>query len=315
LNLNIDPSLLPALVAFECVARHSSFSRAAEEMGLSASALSQSIRSLERRLDVRLLSRTTRRVGLTEEGAKMLERVRAGLAQLSAALDEIEDRAGHPAGTVRVTLPRMAFFRFFLPRLASFKARYPDVEVEFQLDDHLVDLVDGGFDIGVRMGEKVAADMIALPIGPPMRLITVASPAYFERHPAPVTPEDLSSGHECSRYRYASSGRISPWMFQRDGDPIEVNVSGQVILNDVAAEIAVAREGIALAQTIESLVLEDVARGHLLSVLDGYSVSLGGLYMYFPTRAQMPPRLRAFIDHFKDHPPLPTVPSSTDTML
>jgi DNA-binding transcriptional LysR family regulator len=302
LNLNIDPSLLPALVAFECVARHSSFSRAAEEMGLSASALSQSIRSLERRLDVRLLSRTTRRVGLTEEGGNMLDRVRAGLAHLSAALDEIEDRAGHPAGTVRITLPRMAFFRYFLPRLASFKARYPDVEVEFQLDDHLVDLVDGGFDIGVRMGEKLAADMIALPMGPPVRLITVAAPAYFDRHPVPRAPEDLSTGHECSRYRFASSGRISPWMFQREGDPIEVNVSGQVIVNDISAENAVAREGIAMVQTIESLVTEDLESGRLQRVLDSYSVSLGCLYLYFPSRAQMPPRLRAFIDHFKDDP-------------
>jgi len=299
-SLNIDPSLLPSLVAFECVARHSSFSRAAEEMGLSASALSQSIRALERRLDVRLLSRTTRRVGLTEEGAAMLERVRAGLNHLSAALDEIEDRAGHPVGTVRVTLPRMAFFRYFLPRLTSFKTRYPDVELEFQLDDHLVDLVDGGFDIGVRMGEKVAADMIALPIGDPVRLITVASPEYFLHHPVPLDPEQLSTGHECSRYRYASSGRISPWMFQRDGNPIEVNVAGQVIVNDISAEIAVAREGIAMIQTIESLVREDVADGRLISVLTEYAVSLGSLYLYFPSRAQMPPRLRAFIDHFKE---------------
>jgi DNA-binding transcriptional LysR family regulator len=300
LNLNIDPSLLPSLVAFECVARHSSFSRAAEEMGLSASALSQSVRTLERRLDVRLLSRTTRRVGLTEEGAAMLERVRAGLGHLSAALDEVEDRAGHPVGTVRVTLPRMAFFRYFLPRLPAFTNRYPDVEIEFQLDDHLVDLVDGGFDVGVRMGEKVAADMIAIPIGDPVRLITVASPEYFRRHPVPLAPEQLSTGHECSRYRYASSGRISPWMFQRDGDPIEVNVSGQVILNDLSAEIEVAREGIAMIQTIESLVLDEISAGRLIPVLGPYSVSLGSLYLYFPSRAQMPPRLRAFIDHFKD---------------
>ena len=230
----------------------------------------------------------------------MLERVRNGLGLLSAALGEIEDRAAHPVGTVRVTLPRMAFFRHFLPRLAAFKTAYPEIEVEFQLDDHLVDLVDGGFDIGVRMGEKVAADMIALPLGPPMRLITVASPAYFKVHPVPTAPEHLSYGHECSRYRYASSGRISPWMFQRAGDPIEVNVSGRVIVNDLSAEIAVAREGIAMIQTIESLVLEDISVGRLLPVLASYSVSLGSLYLYFPSRAQMPPRLRAFIDHFKD---------------
>jgi DNA-binding transcriptional LysR family regulator len=299
LNFKLDPTLLPALVAFECVARHASFSRAAEEMDLSASALSQSIRNLERRLDVRLLSRTTRRVGLTEEGASMLERVRSGLSHLSAAIDAAEDRAGHPAGTVRVTLPRMAFFRHFLPRLAAFNARYPDVEIEFGLDDHLIDLVDQGFDVGVRMGEKIDADMVALPIGAPMRLVTVATPAYFARCPPPLSPDDLGR-HECSRYRFASSGRVSPWYFQRDGEPLEVNVDGHLIVNDVAAEIAAAHEGLVLVQTLESLVEEDIRSGRLQTVLDAHAVSLGGMYLYFPSRAQMPPRLRAFIDHFKD---------------
>lgn len=298
MSLKLDPALLPALAAFECVARHASFSRAAEEMGVSASALSQSVRSLERRLDVRLLARTTRRVGLTEEGAAMLDGVRAGLAQLGGAVDTVEHSRSQPAGTVRITLPRMAFARFFLPRLADFSARYPEVGVEFALDDHLVDLVAEGFDVGVRMGEQIAADMVALPLGPVTRLVTVAAPAYFAQRPMPDSPEALA-GHECSRYRYASSGRLSRWQFQRDGQPLEVDVSGRFILNDLAAEIDLARRGLALVQTVESLVAEDLDSGRLVPVLDAYAVSLGSLYLYFPSRVHMPPRLRVFIDHFK----------------
>ncbi|TVT69959.1 MAG: LysR family transcriptional regulator [Denitromonas halophila] len=298
MSLKLDPALLPALAAFECVARHASFSRAAEEMGVSASALSQSVRSLERRLDVRLLARTTRRVGLTEEGAAMLDGVREGLAQLGGALDTVEHSRSQPAGMVRITLPRMAFARFFLPRLAEFSARYPEVGVEFALDDHLVDLVAEGFDVGVRMGEQIAADMVALPLGRVTRLVTVAAPAYFAQRPVPDSPDALA-GHECSRYRYATSGRLSRWLFQRDGQPLEVDVSGRFIINDLAAEIDLARSGHALVQTVESMVAEDLRSGRLVPVLDAYALPLGSLYLYFPSRVNMPPRLRVFIDHFK----------------
>ena len=221
-----------------------------------------------------------------------------GLAQLGGAVDTIEHSRRQPAGTVRVTLPRMAFARFFLPRLADFSARYPEVGVEFALDDHLVDLVAEGFDVGVRMGEQIAADMVALPLGPITRLVTIGAPAYFVQRPMPDRPEALA-GHECSRYRYASSGRLSPWQFQRDGQPLEVDVSGRFIINDLAAEIDLARSGLALVQTIEALVAEDLRSGRLVSVLDDYALSLGSLYLYFPSRAHMPPRLRVFIDHFK----------------
>ncbi|WP_186300295.1 LysR family transcriptional regulator [Denitromonas ohlonensis] len=298
MSLKLNPTLLPALVAFECVARHASFSRAAEELGVSASALSQSVRSLERRLNVRLLARTTRRVGLTEEGAAMLDGVREGLAQLGGALDTVEHSRSQPAGMVRITLPRMAFARFFLPRLAEFSARYPEVGVEFALDDHLVDLVAEGFDVGVRMGEQIAADMVALPLGRVTRLVTVAAPAYFAQRPVPDSPDALA-GHECSRYRYATSGRLSRWLFQRDGQPLEVDVSGRYIINDLAAEIDLARSGQALVQTVESMVAEDLRSGRLVPVLDAYALPLGSLYLYFPSRVNMPPRLRVFIDHFK----------------
>ncbi|QID17904.1 LysR family transcriptional regulator [Nitrogeniibacter mangrovi] len=308
--LKIEPALLPALAAFECVARHENFSRAAADMGLSPSALSQSVRNLERRLGVRLLTRTTRRVRLTEEGAAILEQVRGGLTQLSAALETLEQRSTRPAGTVRITLPRMAFARYFLPRLTAFRERYPDVEVEFSLDDHLIDIVGEGFDVGVRLGEQLDADMVALPLGPSVRLRTVAAPAYFERHPVPQTPDELG-GHDCSRYRFASSGRVAPWMFQRDGEPLEVKVDGTLLINDLAAEIEIARSGLALIQTVESHVIDDIRAGRLVPVLDTFSVSLGRLYLYFPSRAHMAPRLRAFIDHFRAEPPPETTARSS----
>lgn len=301
MSLNIDPALLPALAAFERVARHQSFSRAAEEMGVSASALSQTVRSLEGRLGMRLLARTTRRVACTEEGAALLRGVREGLGTLADALDSLDAHRGRPRGMVRVTVPRMAYFQHFLPRLASFHARYPEVELEFSLDDHLIDLVGEGFDAGVRIGEQIDRDMIALPIGGPLRLVTVGAPAYFRRHPVPQVPEALAD-HECTRYRYATSGRISPWMFARDGERIEVAVGGRLILNDLVAEIAVAHAGLALVQTVESAVQDDIAQGALVPVLEPYTLSMGRMYLYFPSREQLPLRVRCFIDHFRAEP-------------
>ncbi|WP_269144615.1 LysR family transcriptional regulator [Nitrogeniibacter aestuarii] len=301
MSFTIDPSLLPALASFECVARHQSFSRAAEELGISTSALSQTIRGLETRLAMRLLARTTRRVNLTEEGAALLVGVREGLASLSAALDRAEASTGRPSGSIRITLPRLAYFNWFLPKLASFRETYPDVEVEFGLDDHLVDLVAEGFDLGVRIGEQLDADMVAVPMGEPVTLVTVASSAYLARHGTPASPEDLQN-HECSRYRFATSGRLSPWMFQRDGQPLEVSVSGKLIINDLSGEIALAKAGLAVVQTVASVVREEIARGELVRILADYEVVLGRMYLYFPSRTHMPLRVRAFIDHFRDNP-------------
>jgi len=300
-SFTIDPSLLSPLAAFECVARHQSFSRAAEELGVSTSALSQTIRALETRLTMRLLARTTRRVNLTEEGAALLVGVRDGLSSLSAALDQAEARTGHPSGSIRITLPRMAFFNWFVPKLAAFRDAYPDIEVEFALDDHLVDLVAEGFDLGVRIGEHLDADMVAVPMGETVSLVTLASPDYLARRGRPQKPEDLG-GHECSRYRYATSGRLSPWMFQRDGKPLEVSVNGKLVINDLSAEIAMAKAGLVMIQTIASVVRDEVASGELVMVLPEFQIDMGRMYLYFPSRAHMPLRVRAFIDHFRNIP-------------
>lgn len=296
--LRIDPSLLPSLAAFECVARHASFSRAAAEMGLSASALSQSMRTLEQRLGVRLLARTTRRVGLSEEGAHILDGVRRGLSELDAAIGALEETRGQPGGMVRITLPRITYALLFAPHIPSFSAHFPGVGLEFSLEDGLVDIVAEGFDVGVRLGGNIEADMVAVPIGRAGRMVTVASPGYFARHPRPTSLEALA-GHDCSRFRYITSGRLARWDFRRDGDSVEVEVNGRFIVNDLDAELDLVRSGLVLAQVMESMVEDEIRDGRLVTVLDEFAWEMGRPHLYFPSTAQMPTRLRVFIDHFQ----------------
>ncbi len=297
-NLKIDTAILPALTAFECVARNAGFSRAAAELGVSASALSQSVRGLEQRLGVRLLTRTTRRVSLTDEGERFYDGVRVGLDELARALDALAQAQGHATGTVRINMPRVAYRLLIAPHLASFAVRHPDVSLEFALDDGLADIVADRFDAGMRLGESIEADMVAVRIGREQRMITVAAPDYLVRRAPPRVPEDLA-GHECVRYRYLSSGRMARWTFRRDGRTLEVEVGGRFIVNDADAEIDLARRGFGLVQTLESLVADDLASGSLVRVLDDCAMPLSAMHLYFPSRAQMPARLRVFIDHFQ----------------
>lgn len=290
--------MLPALTAFECVARHASFSRAAAEMGVSASALSQSVSGLEQRLGVRLLTRTTRRVALTEEGERFYDGVRVGLQELGSALETLAQARGQATGTVRINMPRVAYGLLIAPHLAGFAVRHPEVGLEFALDDGLADIVAARFDAGMRLGESIEADMVAVRIGNAQRMITVAAPDYLVRRPAPRTPEDLPA-HECVRYRYLSSGRTARWMFQRDGRTLEVEVGGRFIVNDAEVEIDLVKRGFGLAQTLESLVTDELADGRLVRVLEDCAMPLSAFQLYFPSRAQMPARLRVFIDHFQ----------------
>ncbi|MEB1529098.1 LysR family transcriptional regulator [Xanthomonas sp. WHRI 7945] len=290
-------SPLPAVVAFARVAHHASFTRAANELGVSASALSQTVRALEAQLGVRLLHRTTRRVALSEHGARFLERVRPGLAQIEAAFLDLDTVRERPAGRLRITLPRVVADQLVMPWLPAFLARYPQIEVELCVDAALVDVVAEGFDAGIRLGECLARDMIAVPLGPMQRQVIVAAPAYFQRHPLPQTPADLVD-HDCIVHRM-SNGRRMAWEFTRDGRDFEVEVSGTLVFNDSALTHAAALAGLGLAQGFESVVAADVGAGRLVRVLDDWQQPFAGFYLYYPAREHLAPKLRVFIDHLR----------------
>jgi DNA-binding transcriptional LysR family regulator len=294
---------LSAVSAFACVARHASFSRAAAELGVSPSALSQTVRNLESQLGLRLLHRTTRRVGLTEHGERFLQRVAPGLAQIDAAFEDLDALRDRPTGRLRINLPRIVAERLLLPRLADFMARYPDVHVELYHEGGFADLVAGGFDAGIRLGESLARDMVALPISPRMRQVVVGAPGYFARHPVPNTPQELI-GHDCIGFRKAS-GRLYAWEFtdprrlagKRDFD---IQVEGRLIFNDSSLARLAALDGLGLAQLFEWEIIEDVAAGRLQRVLDDWLQPFDGWYIYYPAREQMAPKLRVFIDFLRE---------------
>ncbi|MGF6780944.1 LysR family transcriptional regulator [Paraburkholderia sp. GAS334] len=297
----MDPAHLPALTAFASVARHGSFTRAAGESGVSPSALSQTIRALETQLNVRLFNRTTRRVALTEAGAQFLERVRPALAALEAAFDSLDETHDHPAGTLRINLSRVASELLVLPHLAEFTQAYPHIRLEMALDDGFIDLVGEGFDAGIRLGERVARDMVAVPLSGEVRIAVAGSPAYFERYPRPVTPDDLAA-HDCLHYRFSTSGGIYRWEFAQPGDPhrvFEVETQGSFVTNDLRTMVRAAEQGVGLLHVIDGYVREQLDDGRLVSVLDAWSPKFPGFYLYTASRAQMPLKLRALIDFFR----------------
>lgn len=297
-HFTINPALLPALAVFACVARHASFSRAAIELGMSASALSQSVRALEQRLGVRLLHRTTRRVGLTEAGGQLLRETQPALARIGGALQALEEGRDVPAGRLRVTAPRIAVERLVLPHLPAFCARYPQVEVELEVQAALTDLVAEGFDAGIRLGESLAEGMVAVPLGPPQRLVVVGAPAYLHGRPAPATPEALAA-HACIRYR-RSDGRLMPWEFTRDGQDFSIDVGGGPIFNDSGLGRRMAIAGLGLAQVFEAAAADDLAAGRLRRMLDDWQPPFPGFHLYYPSREQLAPKLRVFVDFLRE---------------
>ncbi|MCL7714532.1 LysR family transcriptional regulator [Stenotrophomonas mori] len=292
---------LPAIAAFARVAHHGSFTRAAAELDVSPSALSQSIRALEKRLGVRLLNRTTRRVALSEHGARFLDQVLPGLERIDAAFDDLDALRGVPSGRLRINLARVVALRTVLPRLADFQARYPQITLELYADDALSDLVAGGFDAGIRLGECLAREMVALPVSPPQELAVVASPAWLARHRAPRTPQELI-GLECVRFRRMGTGRLHPWEFTQAGRDIEVDVGGRLIVNDGELARHAALAGIGLAQPLLAEVEADIARGDLVRLLTDYTPPFDGLYIYYPAREQLAPKLRVFVDFLREGP-------------
>jgi DNA-binding transcriptional LysR family regulator len=294
----IDPAQLPALLAFARVAAHGNFRRAAAELGVSPSALSQTIRGLESRLGVRLLLRTTRRVTPTEAGDHLLARILPALTTIDAAVDDLRQQRERPAGLLRITVQQSIVTTLIEPHLPDFFAAYPDVQLDIRVDGSHNDLVGEGLDAGIRLGEKIQRDMIALPLGGAQRSAVVGSPAYFARRGVPRHPRDLAA-HDCLRHRYASSGAVYRWEFCEHGRWYEVGVQGSLTSSDVALSLRAAVAGIGLLYTVEPFVREAVEAGRLTRVLDDFLPPYDGFYLYFPSRTHLAPKVRVFADFLR----------------
>ncbi|MBN8734884.1 MAG: LysR family transcriptional regulator [Xanthomonadales bacterium] len=289
----------PALRAFVSIAHHGSFTRAARELDVTASALSQMLAQFERQLGVRLLQRTTRRVGLTEAGREFLVRIAPAMTVIDDAVESARQHGERPAGNLRITV---AMGTLLAPVLAEFLAAYPQITLEVSVNTALTDLVAQGFDAGIRLGERLEKDMIAIPLGGPMRSAVVGSPAYFARHGKPKHPRELSQ-HDCIRFRFASGG-LYHWEFahpsgKERGRWFEIEVSGNLIVNDNALATGAARDGAGLTHLPVTAVQADIDAGRLESVLERWLPPYDGLYLYYPCRYQMPPKLRVFVDFLK----------------
>ena len=290
----MDQRPLPDLAVFALVAQHRSFRAAAQVLGVSASALSHTMRNLETRLDVRLLHRTTRSVAPTEAGERLLARLAPALADIDAALSEVATFRDRPAGRLRLNLARSAARFLFAPRIGGFLNAYPDVRVEMVCDDGLSDIVAGGFDCGVRLGESLQADMIAVPIGGDQTQILVASPGYIAAHGAPGRPEDVP-GHRCL-LSLRPTGQPRPWEFARQGREVVVNPPGVLIADENEVLRRACIDGAGLAFLLNDLVADDLASGRLVALLDDWCEPFAGFFLYYHSRRQLSPALRAFID-------------------
>jgi DNA-binding transcriptional LysR family regulator len=275
------------LAAFAAVVRVGSFTRAAAQMGVTQSALSQTVRSLERRLDLKLLNRTTRSVSPTEAGERLYRTVGPRFADIEAELAMLGELRGKPVGTIRITATEHAVRTLIWPRLLPWLPKYPDIKVEISSDNRFIDIVSERFDIGVRLGGDVAKDMIAVRMAPDMRLVVVGSPGYFRRHPRPRMPQDLT-GHDCIGMRLPSHGGLLPWEFKRRGKSINAHVSGRLVFNSSEMVIAAALSGHGLAWVPDDAVAEHMAKGRLVSVLDDWSQTFPGYHAYYATRSASP---------------------------
>ena len=293
-----------ALRAFRAIAEHGSFTRAAAALDVTPSALSQTVQQLEKQLGTRLLQRTTRRVGLTEAGQEMLQRIAPALNELDLALDAIRQHANRPRGTLRITVPAVVSQTIIEPMLGEFMARWPDVQLDIRVDNGLSDLVAEGLDAGIRLGERVQRDMVAVPLGNAMRMVVVGSPAYFKRHGYPASPKDLSS-HNCIKHRMAGSGAIYRWEFAHRSGPqkgrwFEMAVDGSLTVNDISLALRAAEDGIGITSLLEISARAGLDAGRLESVLDPWLPPFEGFYLYYPSRFQLPPKLRVFIDFIRE---------------
>jgi DNA-binding transcriptional LysR family regulator len=283
------------LIAFIAVAQEGSFTKAAAKLGVSQPALSHRMRALEERLGLRLLTRTTRSVSPTEAGQRLLTHVGPHFEQIEAEMASLGELRDKPSGTLRITALDHAADTILLPKLARMLADYPDVKVELNTDYQMVDIVERRFDAGVRLGEQVAKDMIAVRIGPDMRMALVASPSYFSRRPPPASPHELVS-HACINVRLPTHGGLYVWEFEKDGSPLNVRVDGQLVVNGLSQVVTAALQGLGLAFTLDDMVREHVAAGRLVRVLDDWCPAFAGYHLYYPSRRQASPAFALLVD-------------------
>src|SRR5882762_3624858 len=296
-NFTVRQGALDGVEAFLSVAQHRSFRKAAADLGVTPSAISQAVRTLEARVGAALFIRTTRSVGLTEAGERFLSRAKPAFEELVAASDAARDLGHRPAGLLRLSVPR-AVVPILLERLiASFCQAYPEVEVEIAASAELVDLAAEGFDAGIRLGQFIAADMVAVRLTPPFPFAVVGSPAYLRRCKRPERIDDLRQ-HACLRMR-RSNGSIAPWSFVDGNQTVEAIVAGPLIANDIPTMLGAAIKGMGLAQVPAPIAAGPTKAGMLVHVLKPFAPMAPGVFLYYPGRHQMMPKLRAFIDHAK----------------
>jgi DNA-binding transcriptional LysR family regulator len=290
---------LAEMHAFVTVAERCSFAGAAVQLGISRSRLSETIRELEGRLGVRLLNRTTRSVAPTAAGERLLAQIRPLLNDFDAVLDSINAFRDKPAGLLRLTVPPPVASFVLAPLLSRFLTQYPAINLEISADGAFTDIVAGRFDAGIRAGDRVERDMIALRIGEDIRRVVVAAPEYLARHKRPATPHDLAA-HNCIRLRF-SSGVIAPWQFARNGGQVEVAVEGRLTVNDPELAVKAALDGVGVLYTAFGYVAPEIRAGRLLPLLEDWRTPATAIFLYYPGRRQVPVPLQAFIGFLREN--------------
>ncbi|MEO7493725.1 MAG: LysR family transcriptional regulator [Massilia sp.] len=290
---------LPGLMAFEAAARLLNFARAAAEMGVTPTAMSRTIKVLERQLNVRLFNRTTRSVGLTEAGAALNASIVPALGSIRSALEEVIHGADRYSGLLRINLSYVAYRILVEPHLEAFSAAFPTINVEISLDNQLSDIVSAGFDAGVRLGRTVQNDMVAVQLGGMQKRIVLAAPNYFRERTRPEQIEDLLQ-HNCIRQRYSFGGRLFEWKFHVAGQMVQVDVQGRLTFDDMKSVVDAAARGAGVAFVYEDFARDEIGAGSLLRILEEYSATDDAFHIYYPHRSHMPGKLRAFVDFMRD---------------
>lgn len=292
------PGEFSELVGFVAVGQELSFRRAATRMGVSSSALSHTIRKLEERIGVRLLNRTTRSVALTDAGQALFARLVPVFAELDAAEESASSFREQVVGTVKLNMPSLAAYILFDEGLGRFTRDLPGVRLEITVEDGFTDIVAGGFDAGIRIGDRIHRDMIAVPVTPDVRMAVVGSPAYFSKHGTPATPDELGQ-HACISYRWSDSGAVCPWTFSRDGQVKEIAVEGPLTVNDTNLMVAAALDGAGLICLLEGRLQQHLDSGRLVRVLQDWCAPFPGFFLYYSGRRQIPQALRSLIAYLQ----------------